>query len=158
MKDFLSMDQDCNVWVLLSQAAHTALRAREKELDQYGVSAIEAAVLFIIQAIGDRATPAEISRWLLRESHSVSGLLNRMERKGLVSRVKDLERKNLVRVALTEKGKAVYRESRERKSIRNILSPLSQEEREQLRLCLERIRNKALKELGLHHQPPFPKL
>ena len=52
------------------------------------------------QVIGYRVTPAEISRRLLRESHSISQILNRMENKGLVRWVKDLERKNLVRLIL----------------------------------------------------------
>ena len=89
--------------MLLNQATDATLRARQKELDRYGISAAQAAVLFIIQAIGEKATPAEITRWLFREPHSVSGMLSRMEKQGLVRKVKDLDGKNLVRIAMTEK-------------------------------------------------------
>ena len=157
MKDFPSVDEDYKLWVLLSQAADTTLRARQKELDRYGISTAEAAVLFAVQAIGDRATPAEITRWLLREPHTVTELLNRMERGGLVTKAKDLERKNLVRVSITEKGRQAYKQSTKRKSIRKVMSVLSREERQQLGSYLERLRNKALGELTEERpRPPFP--
>ena len=156
MKDFSSADEDYDLWVLLGQAADAILRAGQKELDRYGISAAQAAVLFAIQAIGERATPAEITRWLLRESHTVTELLNRMEREGLVTKTKDLERKNMVRVSIIEKGRQAYQQSTKRKSIHKVMSFLSQEERQQLMASLKRLRNKALKELRVEHKPPFP--
>lgn len=156
MKNFSSVDQDYKLWVLLGQAEHAVFKAREKELSHCSITTVQAAVLFIIQAIGNEATPAEISRWLFRESHSVSGLLSRMEKEGLVRKVKDLDRKNLVRVTLTEKGQQAYHRSTKRRSIREIMSCLSEEEHQQLTSCLERLRNKALKELGVNLKPPFP--
>jgi len=157
MQDFSSADEDYNLWVLLSQAADAMLRARQKELDRYGISAVQAAALFIIQAIGDRATPAEITRWLLREPHTITELLNRMENEGLVTKTKDLERKNLVRVSITDKGHQAYQQSTKRKSIHKVMSSLSEEERQQLRSYLERLRNKALGELTTERsKPPFP--
>lgn len=39
----------------------------------------------------------------------MSGLLDRMEKQGLVRKVNDLERKNPIRVAVTEKGEEAYR-------------------------------------------------
>ena len=156
MIDFRSVDEEYSLWVLLSQAADATLRARQKELDRYGISTVEAAVLFTIQAIGDRATPAEISRWLLRESHTVSELLSRMEKEGLVSKTKDLDRKNMVRVAITEKGQQAYDQSTRWNSIRKLMSSLSEGERKQLKSYLERVRDRALKELRVEHKPPFP--
>jgi DNA-binding MarR family transcriptional regulator len=157
MKDFPSVDEDYRLWVLLSQAADTALRARQKELDRYDISTAEASVLFAVQAIGERATPAEITRWLLREPHTVTEILNRMVKKGLVTKSKDLEKKNMVRVSITEKGRQVYEQSTKRKSIHKVISSLSREERQQLGSYLERLRNKALGELTEERpKPPFP--
>lgn len=161
MEVFSSVDQDYRdeefrLWVLLRQVAHTTLVARDRELNQYGITTIQAAVLHTIQLIGNRATPAEIARRILRERHSVSGLLIRMEKDGLVRKVKDLDRKNLIRVAITEKGQQVYDRSTKRKSIHKIMSSLSEEERQQLRSCLEKLGNKALRELLVNRKPPFP--
>jgi len=97
----LSTNLDYHLWIFLHRTSHIVLRAREKELAQYGISTAKAAVLDIVRAIGHKATPALISRHLLREAHSVSGLLSRMEKEGLVNKVQDLDRKNLVRIALT---------------------------------------------------------
>ena len=66
-----------------------------------------------------------------------------MEKQGLVRKVKDLDRKNLVRVVLTEKGREAYYHSTKRESIHQIMSFLSEEERQQLRHCLQTLRDKA---------------
>ena len=156
MQDSSSADKDHELWVLVCQACHAALRARQKELNQYGISAMQGVVLFIIQAIGSKATPAEISRWLFREPHSVSGMLNRMEKQGLVRKVKDLDKKNLVRIAMTEKGQDAYYETTKRGLIHKMMSSLSKEQRQQLRWSLETLRDEALKELGVERKPSFP--
>jgi DNA-binding MarR family transcriptional regulator len=155
MKNYSATDQDYNLWILLAQTRDAILKARQKELDQYGISTSQAAVLFVIQAIGDRATPAEISRWLFREPHSVSTLLSRMEKQGLVRKVKDLDRKNLVRVVITEKGREAYYQSTKRESIRGIMSSLSEEERQQLTSSLRKLRDEALKR-AVSLKPPVP--
>lgn len=136
-------------WVMLHQARDAIFKVREKELKKYGISATKASVLFNIQAIGYKATPSEIARHLLRESHSVSSILDRMEKQGLVKKVKDLDRKNMVRVYLTDKGQKVYDKAAKRESICEIISCLSDEERRQLISSLKKLRNKALKQLGL---------
>jgi len=140
----------------MSQACDATRRARENEVREFGISMMQAGVLFIVKAIGERATPAEISRWLFREPHTVSGLLDRMEKQGLVRKVKNLGRKNLIRVVITEKGEEVYQRSREMKVIRTTLSCLSPEERNNLRSYLEALRDKALEEPQLGYQLPFP--
>ena len=131
----------------MRRTSHVVLKARQRELAQYGFSPVTSAVLFTVQAIGHDATPVEISRYLLREPHSVSALLSRMEREGLVGRVKDLARKNQVRIFLTEKGIEAYNKSYNRKSIHKIMSVLSEEEHQQMTSYLTRIQEKALKEL-----------
>lgn len=130
MDDSLSASQDYNLWVLLHQARDVIYKAKEKELRQYGLSPIKAAVLFVIKAIGDKATPAEIARWVFREPNSITELINRMAGKGLVRKTRDPDKKNLVRVTLTEKG--------------------------QLRSLLEKLRNRGCEELGVDYRVPFP--
>ena len=148
MKDFSSKDLDFDLWVLLRRTSHVVLKARDRELAKYGISAVQAAVLFLVRELGRDAIPAEISRQLLRDAHSVSGLLSRMEKDGLVRKVKDLDRKNLIRVELTEKGKQAYNESTKRESISGIMSSLPDKEQRQLMSYLRTVRDTALKELG----------
>lgn len=156
MNALLTTDRDYNLWVLLHQARDAVFKAREKELSQYGISTMEAAALFIIQAIGNKPTPAEISRWIFREHHTVTALLSRMEKKGLITKVKDPDRKNTWRVGLTEKGQNAYRQSVKRESIHAAMSPLSQNERQQFESYLKKVRNQAFKYSLSEPALPFP--
>jgi MarR family transcriptional regulator for hemolysin len=104
VKNIKCADESFNLWWLLDQTRHLLFRARQKELDGYNISVRQAAVLFVVEATGEQATPVEISRRLLRRHHTITGILSRMEKEGLVRKTKDLERKNLIRVSLTEKG------------------------------------------------------
>jgi DNA-binding MarR family transcriptional regulator len=154
-KKFPSKDQDYALWYLIVYMRRSMYRAREKELFQMGLTPEQASVLFIVQNTGPRVTPADISRYLLREPHSVSGLLDRMEKDGLIKKVKDLERRNLVRVAITEQGKEALRKSTRRESIHRIMSCLSPGERRDVKVSLEKLWNKALEELGGEARAPF---
>jgi len=141
-----STDDDFSLWMLLEQARDVILRARQKELRKVGISFSAAKVLDSIQAIGAPAIPAEISRRILRKSHSVSKLLQRMEKGGLIRRVKNLDRKNLVRVVITEKRRQAYEQSIKGETIHQVMSSLSKEERQQIGSCLQKLRSKALED------------
>lgn len=156
MNSMLSTDRDYNLWVLLRQTRDAMVKARERELEKVGISSIQAAVLFTIQSIGTEATPAEISRRLVREPHSVSGLLNRMEKQGIIRRAKDLPKRNMVRVVVTDKGREAYEQSTKRLSMHEIMAALSEEERNQMWGYLEKLRDKAMKLAGIGYELPFP--
>ena len=157
MQGVSNVDEDYSLWVLLHQVRDTMFAAREEELRPYGSSPMQAAVLFIIQAIGSEATPAEIARWLLRRPNTISDLLNRMERAGLIRKTNDLARKNMIRIAITEKGLQAHNDSMKLESVHRIMSCLSKEECQQLRSYLERLRSEALKPPTVTtRQVPFP--
>lgn len=151
-----STSHDCEVWVLLHQVSDASIRAREKELAQFGLSFIESEALYVIQAVGRNATPAQISRWLYRRPHSISDLLKRMEKKGLVKKSKDLEKRNMVRVSLTAKGKRAYENSLKTISISRILEAIPKEDMIKLASYLKAIRDKAIIENGESINLPFP--
>ena len=144
------------LWQLLNRTSHLMLKARQKELDKYGISIRSSAILEIIARLGKKTTPTALSRQTFVERHSISEQLARMEKEGLIVKVKDLERKNLVRVAATEKGKEVFKKTAERKSINHITSALTQEEQEQLWLLLAKLRETTMKTLGIEDREYFP--
>jgi len=150
------LDRDLRLWWLLLQTIRATRKARKRELKPIGISAPEAGVLFVLHMIGNATTPTEISRWLFRESHSVSTLINRMVKEGLVTKANDLERRNLVRVRMTEKGKQAHDRAAKRTSIHRILSSLSEQEYQQLESCLTKLRARALKETKTDRKPPWP--
>ena len=69
---------------------------------------------------------------------------------------KDLNRKNLIRVSLTNKGKRLCDSANEVISHHTVMSALPEQDREQMISYLLTIRNSALKELGINNKPPFP--
>jgi len=75
--------------------------------------------------------------------------VDRMARRGLVKKVKDLDRKNLVRVVLTEKGQKTYELSTKRGPIHRIMSELSAKEKQEFKEYLVRLLAKARHEIGL---------
>lgn len=137
-------DKVADLWQVLRRTTHVVLKAREKELLPLGISAVQSAVLVLVQAADENITPIELSRQLLRDAHSVSELLTRMEKDGLVKRVHDLPRKNQVRVTLTEKGLEILSRSTKRKAIHTVFSVLTVSERRELYASLTKLRSKAL--------------
>lgn len=156
MSNLPSRDRDFELWFLLAQARRVLFKVRQKELARYNITSGQSAVLFVIQAVGGKTTLGEIGRWTLREPHSVSELLSRMEKQGLVRKVKELDKKYGIRIVLTEKGREAYYKSTAREYIYEIMSSLSEEERQQLRSCLQKLRDKALILLALEKVVPFP--
>jgi len=144
------------IWVLLHQTRDAIATARENELKETGISMIQAAVLFIVNAIPGPATPNEIARWIFRTPQTVHVVLKQMEKQGLVRRRKNLKRKNLVHISLTKKGEKALAESQEKLGvIGEILSCLPKEERSQFYTSLGKLRASAftkIKTEGL----PFP--
>lgn len=149
VKYFSYLDEDQDMWLLLTRTRYAIFRAREKELQRYGISPEIAGLLFVVQALGNKATPAAIARTILRQPHTVSAIVDRMERKGLVNKLKDLDRKNLVRIVLTEKGMSAYKQSSKRGPIHRIMGVLTPGERKNFKLYLEKLMGKARQEIGL---------
>jgi MarR family multiple antibiotic resistance transcriptional regulator len=148
-------DKYYSLWLLLILVKDAIHRARQQELRQVGITSSEAGILFYAQALGNRATPAEISRHLFKRPHGISTLINRMEKKGLVRKVNDLDRKNLVRVELTAKGQQAYNHASERAVIHRIISSLPKKEIQQLSSSLEKLRGRAFDELGLKKKATY---
>jgi DNA-binding MarR family transcriptional regulator len=149
-------DADHDLWMLLTHTRYAIYRSREKELHRYGVSPEQVGVLFIVQALGNRATPSEIARLILRQPHTVSAIIERMAGKGFVKKMHDLDKKNLVRVSLTEKGQKVYEHSTRRGPMHRIMGILSDDERTQLQKLLEKLQVQARKEIGLDREGYSP--
>ncbi len=145
--DSINNDDDYNLIALINQTGHAFSLARTRELSKYGLSMMRAAVLLVLQTRDNNATPTEISQWLLREPHTISALLDRMEKDGLIRRYRDLRKKNTVRVVMTDKGRAAYQQSLQRQTFHSVMSVLSDDEREQLRNIMTKLWLRTLQEV-----------
>jgi DNA-binding MarR family transcriptional regulator len=141
------------LWVLLRQVGHLMTELRRADLLAYGMSPAQAAALRSTAYLGKTATPAEISRWLMRKPHTITHLLNRMEKVGQIKKVQDLKRKNQIRITLTKKGEHDYDAVKKVEYPHPILGFLNDQEKETLELCLNKIRTRLLEELKITYKP-----
>ncbi len=148
-QEFMNEDASYALWLLLIQTNKAIHLARQEELSKVGITVGEASVLYYANKLGRRATPAEISRHLSKVAHGISVLISRMERKGLVKKVKDLDKKNLIRVLLTDKGRQVHQHAVKRAAIHHIISSLPEGDFIQLISFLEKLRNTAFDKIKL---------
>ena len=84
-------------------------RAVEKRLAKVGMTPEQVAVMWICRDCQGIASVAEISRFMSLQSQTITGLLNRMEEEGLVTRVPKRKGRPFTEVKLTEKGEEACR-------------------------------------------------
>jgi len=148
MEDKQLVNESFMLWVLIAQTADAIRRARHIEYTRFGISTERRAILFAILSNGGRATPVDITHHLFRELHSVTEMLKRMERDGLIERVKG-SGKSKVEVTVTEKGLEIFNQSLSNEADTRIFSILTKKERELLESCLLKLRSQALADLGM---------
>ena len=156
MKKHALEDRDFASWVFMARTRDAILRSRVKELHKYNLTGRQSSVLIILEELDRKATPAEVSKWVFREPHSVSDLLKRMERDGLIKRIKDLARKNMIRVEITDKGREAVHNAKKIEPVHRIMAVLSKEEHQQLMVIMQKLWDKALEELRIENRPIFP--
>jgi DNA-binding MarR family transcriptional regulator len=147
------LDDYYRLWLLLTQTRAAIFKVRHKKVGRY-LHPNQAAALISVWAMNGRVTPAALAKRLFLEPHTVSELIIRMEKKGLVTKSRDRDRGTVVRVSITKKGREVCRSVMGQELIHRIMSRLSDEQREQLNTCLEILFNEALKELGQEGEIP----
>jgi DNA-binding MarR family transcriptional regulator len=155
VKDILG-DPDFKLWVILMQASDFFAKARAKEVNRYGVTYRQSGVLFLLTASNGKATMNELSRWLMREPHSILVIVNRMEKDGLITKEKGKDGKGRTKIVITKKGRQAYERCLKLDSIRDILSVLSKRERDQLFKSLKKIRVQASELLNETEQLSYP--
>lgn len=145
MKRFPSSDRDYSLYALFGITRRAILRAIAKELHPYGVSPRQSALMSMIEVLGDESTPSQIAWWLLLEVHSVSESLTRLEKRGLIRRIK--KEKGRVVVEMTDEGQQLHQKSNKRDSLHRIMSSLTAEQRKELNDLMQILRNAAVAEI-----------
>ncbi|MCH8865013.1 MAG: winged helix DNA-binding protein [Chloroflexi bacterium] len=156
MKKHALEDRDFASWVFIARTRDAIFRNRVKELQKHNLSVRQASVLIVLEELDTKATPAEVSKWVFREPHSVSDFLKRMERDGLIKRIKDLKRKNMIRIEVTDKGREAVHNAKKIEPVHKIMAVLSNEEHRQLMAIMQKLWDKALEELRIENRPIFP--
>jgi DNA-binding MarR family transcriptional regulator len=157
MAQQIKADREYTLVAQIMQVADILVKVRERELLPQNLSATAASILFLVDAMGEGVTPARITRMLLREPHSISGILMRMENQGLVKRAKDMERRNLIRITLTAKGEKALKQAMKLEGTTHVLSRLNAAQQKQLKASLTALKEAGMKELHLKPKAlPWP--
>ena len=132
-------------WLLLHQTHNLVLRCEASVFAQDGLTPQKHAILMAIRYIEDPVTPTEVANWLDRSTNSISLIIDRMVKKGLVKRNRNLRDRRSVRLSITEKGNEMLDQATTSgwELIQHILSPLSDDELVLLSSMLQRVRQRA---------------
>jgi DNA-binding MarR family transcriptional regulator len=130
---------ESNIEFLISKIDHAIYYLRQKELNPYDIAPQQLYVLHVINALGSKATAYTIASDIDREVNVVNRLMLKLEKDGLIKRIKNKPKSKLLSVTLTEKGLKMIKISPKSKVINKRLSFLSSDEREQMENMLEKI-------------------
>jgi len=135
---------DKGVWVLLRQAYNLILKCEDRVFSEYKLTTEQHAVLMAINNISGPVRITDIARWLDRSVNSISMIIDRMVKAGLVRRVRDRKDRRTVFVTVTSKAEKAYVPASVAgwDLIQEILSPLSDEDKRTLIRLLETLRDK----------------
>ena len=135
--------------VLIKQIDNAIQKSRENELRKFGITPEQAAALICIRSLGDKATSAEISRWLFRDESSSLVMIRRMIKQGLIIKKADRNNKHIIKIILTSKGLTAYKNAISFLALTNIFDCLTESKKQQLNSILNIIRNRAFDVLNL---------
>ena len=148
---FYSAEQAFNYKLLtrLRQADENIYILRQKELERFNITSEQARALHVIHYFGTRATALELSKMLSRKPPAMTIILRRLERKELIKKEVDKDKKTTIRLSLTRKGHKLYHDIMQLTTLENAFSRLSAGEKEKLCAGLEKLRDIALTELNI---------
>lgn len=130
------------LWLLLHRVRDGIVMCEDSIFGKYGLTTEQFSVLAAVKSRGGSLTPIELATILARKPNSVSMLVDRMVKAGLVRRTRDRKDRRLVNVSLTGKGEKALEPATPAgwEFIQKILSPLSDKDKQALYTMLEVLR------------------
>jgi DNA-binding MarR family transcriptional regulator len=101
------VETETKSFTLLLDAATIAERALEKRLGPLKLTVSQQRILGFVFYARESVTPSMLAGLVLQETHSISGLLNRLEDRHLITRTHDNQDRRVVWVGLTPAGRDV---------------------------------------------------
>lgn len=146
-----------DLWASLYRTRDFLYELRKKELSKIGLSPGQSGVMWAISQSNYKADNQDIARLTFRKRHSIYEMIARMEKLGLVEKEVENSGKISDKISLTKEGMELWKSSRKEGFITKIFSVLSDKECKQLKNCLEKLQNEAIKHLSTEGAP-LPRL
>ena len=126
------------LWLLLRRIGDTLMRCQDSLFSKYGLTTEQWGLLTAIKSRGP-LRPSDLASILERTPNSMSMLIDRMVKAGLVRRTRDRKDRRVVTVTLTNKGETDIQPAviEGWEFIHEVLSPLSDNEQRDLASMLE---------------------
>jgi len=140
------IDRRRNIWELLNRSNVVLTKyADMRLLKEIGISYKQFMVLYILDRIGVTATVTQIAGLLDRNPNTLSTILDRMEKSGLVKKIRDKKDRRLVNVVMMQKGKNKLTKAMELgwAMLEKLSSPFSEEELQTYTLLTEKLLKEA---------------
>jgi DNA-binding MarR family transcriptional regulator len=149
-------EREYDAWILLSRVYHMIAKLRRLELAKYNIQPVQAYILLILHSLGGETSPTELARYAYEDKSAISDILIRMEKQGLITKMKEVAGNSRVKVKMTEKGEETLRLSSGREYLRQVMSVLTVENLEQLESYLGMIRDNAINQLDIQEKQFVP--
>ncbi|MDD4986062.1 MAG: MarR family transcriptional regulator [Dehalococcoidales bacterium] len=138
------------LWIILDQTYVATSKCQEAKVARVGLTLQQYRVLMVLDAAKHPVTLTDVARWLDRNTNSISLIVDRMEKVGLVKRIRDLKDRRAIRLAMTVKGKDLFRQASIHclELLDTVKSCCTEEEMQILVSLLGKLRGRALEELA----------
>ena len=142
--------QSHDIWVLWHQAGSLTSRTEEAALAPYGVTPQQFAVLIKLKFADGPVTITDLANETCRNANTISMLIDRMVKAGLVRRIRNLPDRRALRITITRKGEEKLNLATKpgMKLVDRQLSCFTNEEIRTLVRLLEKLKKKSFEELG----------
>ena len=140
-EDILQTNRPAAIWWHLMRTFALIARETDRTLAQWGLTGPQLGVLDCVAAAGGRLPMSQIGERLLVTGPSITGVVDRLERDGLVTRERPADDRRVVLVCLTEAGRQTHARACETllARITELMAFMQPEEHETLARQLERI-------------------
>ena len=141
---------DKGAWLLLRQVPNLVSRCEDQVFSEYEITRERHGVLMAMKHIDGPVRPTDVARWLDLSPNSVSMIIDRMVKAGLVKRTRDRKDRRTVFLTSTSKAEKAYVLASVAgwELIQEILAPLSDKDKRILIKLLEMLRDKTYAYLG----------
>ena len=137
----------------LRRVDETVRICRGNELKKFNISPEQCTAVTCIHFYDNKATQNDIAKWSSRKPSTVTALIRRMEKQGIVTKTPDPLKKNTFRIGLTPKGYDIYKLTFKSQSIVDIFQVLPKSKRDQLWSLLQILMDQAYKNLHTDNRP-----
>lgn len=124
----------------LTSSARKASKYWKKSVDDLGITGVQAMVINALSE-QNQITSMQLGQRVQLDSATMTGLLDRLEKSGLIQRIADEKDRRAVRVSLTDSGIETARQVQQRQleANKSFMQKLDKEEVKTLKLLLSKL-------------------